>query len=403
MDSSAPLELEEVFESAPSRLSPKTVILWLVAAAMAVFLLTLWLASSTIGREAQSLQAEFEDLQAALAQAQTPEPDQQESMNAIATVDASIAGILALRPTLDAHRVAWPAVLAAIGDFDPAQLALDSLAQSGPEITLKGRAASEAAVAGYTRSLEASGLFGRVAVQSMKTGATPFAPPTSTPTESGPTPTPTVDPQEDYEPDDAAPKEIFLGQAQRRTFCPAGDVDRVGFLAKAGRYYRVSTSDLAPGVDTTLTIKLGDVEYVNDDSKAGTLASEIAFQVGGADVRAQVEIANRGSYGAEMSYKVTAVEFIPAPTATPRPTATPAPTATPKPTSTPQPTSTPTATPTSTPTPTATLTPTPITPVGGAAPRAHGLAAPLLARARQDTAPGAVEFTILLVVKATSP
>jgi hypothetical protein len=122
-------------------------------------------------------------------------------------------------------------------------------------------------------------------------------------------------------------------------------VDKVQFLAKAGRFYRILTSDLAIGVDTALKVQAGGAIYTNDDRQPGDLSSEVAFQVpAGSDVQAIVTVTNRGQYSPDRLYNTTVEEIIPTPTHTPSPTAT----------------STNTATPTSTPLPTATLTSTPV-------------------------------------------
>ena len=371
--------------------SLRTAALWLLAAGLGVFLVTLSLVSGHLRGQAATLQAELKPVQATLAKLNTPEPRLVQTMDALAQLEASTAKLNALKPTLLAGRVDWPAAIVAIGNYDPTQITLLSVTQKDREITVKGRAASDPAVATYARALEGSALFERVAIQSLKTVATPFAPLTVTPTATA---TPTPGPQDAYEPDDAQAKDIFLGQPQLHTFFPADDVDRVRFLAKAGRFYRVYTSDLAPGVDTLLSVKLGDLTYSNDDVKPGTLRSEVSFQVGGADAVALVEVQNRGSYGPEMSYRITAEEYIPTPP--PQPTATPSPQPSATPTHTPQPT--PTATASATPSPTGSVTGTSD---AGAAPwpRVPGLALSARAAGRATEA-GAVEFVIVLTVRA---
>jgi hypothetical protein len=133
-------------------------------------------------------------------------------------------------------------------------------------------------------------------------------------------------------------------------FYPVYDVDRVEFLAKAGRYYRVSTADLAPGVDTFLTVILGGTTYKNDDREPGVLSSEIVFQTrAGSDVMAMVKVTNRGRYDPTSWYQLTVEELVPTPTPTPAPTSTPTTSPTPTPTGTPPPTATPRDTPTPTP------------------------------------------------------
>jgi C1A family cysteine protease len=157
-----------------------------------------------------------------------------------------------------------------------------------------------------------------------------------------------------YEPDDVVPKPIAVGETQTHTFCPDNDVDKVTFLAKHLHAYRVTTSDLAIGVDTLVTVTVGSAVWFNDDSPEGGLASQVTFANHGADAWATVTVSNRGQYGADKAYHLM-LEEVPL-TATPTATSSATPTATATPTSTSTPTPTPTYTPTPTFTPTATAT-----------------------------------------------
>ena len=129
-------------------------------------------------------------------------------------------------------------------------------------------------------------------------------------------------------------------------------------LVKAGRQYRIVTSDLAPGVDTRVVVHLEGEIYANDDRQPGDLSSEVTFlSARNYDVEALIEISNRGEYGTSHAYTLTALELMPTPTATIGPSAVPS--ATLAPTSTPTAPTVPTATFTTVPTPAATYTPSP--------------------------------------------
>jgi len=135
-------------------------------------------------------------------------------------------------------------------------------------------------------------------------------------------------------------KEVFIGFGEgnttSRNFCgrgprPRSDIDLAYFYVKAGRWYRVATSDLAPGVDTVLAV--GDLSPStrcepagcwNDDRAALTYESEVVFQAV-EDGRAMVTVDNRGgAYGDAATYTLSVAEFLPQPTGTPTlaPTAT---------------------------------------------------------------------------------
>lgn len=348
-------------DSAPTR---RPLILWLLVFGLLIFFLPLFLISTTIRNDTTRLEAELANLQLAAATDPTPDPLVQALQTELTETQAQAQQFSAAQNNLAAEDVDWPAVAAALSAHDPAAVSLTGLAQAENRLTLSGRASSDTAVINYAQQLETSGLFSRVVVQSIV--LLPTATPTETPT---PSPTPSVTPtpdspaggsggtpaatitltpdlRDDFEVDDAHPVPIFVGQAQARNFYPASDVDNAVFLAKADRYYRVTTANLAPGVDTILTLTIGDVILTNDDSKPGTLASEMYFHVPGGDIEVLVHVANRGQFGPNMSYQLLVQEFVPtvAPTATPAPSATPGPSATPT-SPPPTPTYTPTATP----------------------------------------------------------
>jgi hypothetical protein len=162
--------------------------------------------------------------------------------------------------------------------------------------------------------------------------------PTFTPT---PVPTATPDLRDAHETDDFEARDIYFGEPQSHNFFPIYDVDMVTFLAKAGRYYRVYTTDLTPGVDTFISVSLEGITHTNDDGQPGTLSSFLEFQVAtGYDVEALVRVTNRGPYGSDKWYQLIVEEVVPEATSTPGPTSTPLPTGLP-PTNTPAPTATP--------------------------------------------------------------
>jgi len=332
-----------------------TIILWLVAISGIVLLIPLYLVATAIRNDADRLSSELQAVQVALASESTLEPEAQKLADELAQLQGSVNEIDAAHAAVAASHTNWPAVMAAIGNYDPSQVALTSVTQSDNQITLNGRAIDDPVVIAYSRALEESNLFSRVIVQSVRLVATPFASPVTATVEPGATvtstvtvtptvtPTPIPDPTDEYEMDDFSPQPIFMGEPQLHNFYPIYDVDRVQFLAKAGRYYQVSTADLSSGVDTFLTVIVGGTAYTNDDREPGVLSSEVLFRGGSSDVWAIVKVTNRGQYDPDSWYQITVEEIIP----TPVPTATSPPT--PTLTSTPFPSATPENTPTPTP------------------------------------------------------
>jgi Tfp pilus assembly protein PilN len=337
------------------------IILWLVVIGLAVLFLPLYFLSQNYQQDASRLRAELPRIQATLAALGPVDPQVQGLQSEIEQVQLTASALEQAFASVNPTRVDWPAMLASIGSFDPAQLSLTSLTHMGNHLLLAGKADAESSVEAYARELEKTGLFNRVSIESVRPlvsaspvptqPGTPEITPTGTP---GPG-TPSPQPLDEFEMDDFEYRPLILGQSERHNFFPAYDIDKGKFLAKAGRYYRVVTFDLAPGVDTFLTVAVGETTYVNDDRQVGSLASEVVFQVPpGADYEALVTVTNRGQYGPDMWYQLVAEEVVP----TPGPAPSDTPPASPSPTPTGTQVLVPTASVTDTPPPTPSPTPT---------------------------------------------
>ena len=167
--------IDDAYDLGGQKPRVQVVVLWLVAAALAAFFLTLYLVFAGARHEVADLQAELAPLEATLAAVGTPQPQVAVLMQALAEVEDTTAKLREAESTLAAGRVAWPEVMAAIGGFDPMKLELVSLAQTGQEIVLQGQAADDASLSRYTQALEASGWVERVTLRSMKALPTPGA------------------------------------------------------------------------------------------------------------------------------------------------------------------------------------------------------------------------------------
>ena len=372
-NSPIPDELEDVLEQAtPRQTSRTTLVLWLVAASLLMFFIPLYLFSASVNRDVKGMSTNLGVIQTSLTRVPTPAPAIQQLLTPLAQVQGQTNQISAVYPTIAAPRPDWPAVMTVIGNYDPSQITLTSITRTVNTLTLAGRANNDTDVTNYAHSLEQSNLFSRVLVQSIHAVMiTPTAtlnrarapassnssvvqppPPANTPAPvkvnpplvvyaatSVPVAQPTATPNlgDAYEPDDSQPKPIALGQAQTHSFYPEGDVDAVSFLAKSGHYYHVYTTNLAPGVDTYISVRIGGIVQNNDDAVPGSLYSDVVIQNTGSDTTGIVAIANRGMYGPDKTYQIVIAEVAATPT--------PAPTNTPPQPPMPSPTATATATP----------------------------------------------------------
>lgn len=404
-------EFEDPEETEDGGSSRRGLILWLIVIGLAVLFVPLFLVFNTLRTDVTRLQGELEPLQSELAAQGTPPPELQLLMEQAAAANGEVDAIAAVYPTLIASHIDWQPAMQTLATYDQSQMLLTNITQEVRRLTIVGKAMDQSQVVAYARALEESGLFNSVEIQSItqiegplftatpiitstavisgtttpddssagsggsssggssggssSSGSGSGTGSTSTPSGSGsgtggsPTPSPTPDPRDAYEPDNNTPSPIFLGQIQDHNFYPANDVDLVVFLAKANRYYEVTTQSLAPGVDTVIEVTVGDTTIINDDGKPGTLGSAVSFQSGSSDMDVRVLIRNRGQFGSEMDYQVVVNELVPTSTGTPQSTVTPTPTGTPTLTPTPSQTPTPTNTPTPSNTPTRTPTATP--------------------------------------------
>lgn len=146
-------------------------------------------------------------------------------------------------------------------------------------------------------------------VEIVPTTPTPSMTPTSAPPTS--TPSPTQDLRDSYEPNDVDPNPLAIGEAQIHNFFPDGDVDKVGFLVKNGRFYQILTSQLGVGVDTAVTVEFNGETWSNDDYDlpgSGNFASAVCFPAE-ANGTAVATVSNVGQqFGPSKSYIVSVQE-----------------------------------------------------------------------------------------------
>ncbi|MBC7235168.1 MAG: PilN domain-containing protein [Chloroflexi bacterium] len=353
------------------------VILGLMALGGLLLLAPLALLARNLRTNVNDLQSELGHAQTRIATANTPGPTTQALLEQLGRFKAVARELEAAHSAVIPGSYDYPAVMAAIAAYPREKVTLDGLAQFGDQITVEGRAASEADVALYAQALEASNLFERVVVRSIEPipgpgpspgliigpspspslpegNLTPTLGVVATPAPTGTVGLPPSAELDAFEPDDTEPKEISIGQPQTHTFNPLYDRDQATFSAQAGFAYRVYTANLAPGVDTYLVVMLGGMPYANDNRAAGDLASEVLVPgPASGTLPATVTVTNRGQYGPDKQYQLIVEQVLLTPTPSLSATATVV-----QPTSTPIPATTPSATITS-PAPTATVPPIP--------------------------------------------
>ncbi len=176
------------FDESPAEETPppprRRIVLWLVVAGLGIVLVALYVTFTVIDSENQRIQSEISTFQTGLAATAPSNPTEDALEAELLILRRQIRAIETLHPTLVQGHLNWPGILSSLGAYDPNQIALTSLNQFENRLTINGRASDEGMVLAYSQSLEESGLFGRVVVQSMRvvTPPTPTPTPTATPT-----------------------------------------------------------------------------------------------------------------------------------------------------------------------------------------------------------------------------
>jgi len=325
--------------------------LWLAFLGLTVLMGPIYLTGTYAKKETTRLASTIQEVEATLTAIAQPDATTQALHQALNESVISAEQMEMVAQQLQEGDIDWADVMSILSNYDPRRLVLTSLSQEGNRITLVGLATDEEAVVGYVRNLEKSALFSQVTLQSMKATERADAPFTSgatrqpagttrepTGTAATPsivpsaTPSPTVAPTtgDKFEPDQGQSPIVLPGQPQQHTFDPDGDRDYVRFVAKQGRSYRILTSDLAYGVDTSLLVHLDGWVYANDDEQPGMLSSSLVIHApSGNDQEALIEISNRGVYGPEQFYIISVEEVLVTPTPSSTPTVPPTPSPTP--------------------------------------------------------------------------
>ncbi len=286
----------------------------LITAGAVLLLVPLFVLSMTLQRSIAGLVTASASMQASATKVAGPNK-QLASLEATRTAaQSAIEEVDRVSELLGAERIPWDSVLGVIEGYDWTRISIESMIQEGRTVTIKGRALDESSAMSYVRALSTSRVFEQVVVRVLKSSDIPFEPsaapvlvpilpavPPQIPTAQ----VPRADDRHRESENDAQVSTIEVGQAQRNTFYPAYHVDQIAFEGRAGRRYRIMTYDLAPGVDTFLTLLADGIIYSNDDTSPTEMRSMIALQRPLAqDQTVILVITNRGSYGPDKHYYV---------------------------------------------------------------------------------------------------
>ena len=156
------LDLDTKPKPKPKRISPILIIVALIVMSMIIGFAVLASLGSAAKADVQQLQGDFVPIQATLQVLNQPLPESQALQRDLSSAQSLASGLNAGKATAVSGYPNWPAVAAAIGNYDPNTLIITSVVQSGNQVTIKGRAADDNTVVSYAGGLLASNLFSRV-------------------------------------------------------------------------------------------------------------------------------------------------------------------------------------------------------------------------------------------------
>jgi len=156
---------EETEEAPPPRGS--RIVIWLVILSLGALFLPLYLVSTSIQDETQTLSVTLTAVQATLVF--TPEPLEQELalQDTLAQLRDQVNALQPVIAGLVASQVDWLNSFAVIGSYDPTRITLNGIAQTENRLVLTGQATSEGDIMAYFQLLDESTTFDRVVVQSI--------------------------------------------------------------------------------------------------------------------------------------------------------------------------------------------------------------------------------------------
>lgn len=167
MTFSEPIDIDsllgEVEPEAPAR---RPIVLWLVVLSLVILFAPLYLVSSILKGDVGEMQAQLDAMHETLGSASETDAEA-EPESPTAGLMAEINELSAVRSGLVARHVDWPAVLAVVNSYDGARITLNGLSQTENRVLVSGLAADEGAVLAFSQTLNDSGLFTRVIVQSI--------------------------------------------------------------------------------------------------------------------------------------------------------------------------------------------------------------------------------------------
>jgi hypothetical protein len=163
---------DEELEESDSR-SGLRIVVWLLALGIVALFLPLYLVSVAVEESIVPLQAELESLQATITAPPDVRPEEVALTDHLLDLRGQLNAIEDIPSTLIAGHTDWPAIMAAVRSYDANRIRLIGFTHEHVRLTLEGNAVEESAVLGFSNALQQTGLFSRVAIQTISVSPQP--------------------------------------------------------------------------------------------------------------------------------------------------------------------------------------------------------------------------------------
>jgi Tfp pilus assembly protein PilN len=168
---------EEIEETTPSGSRLATLGTWLAVVSLCALLATLFLISTTIKDLNTTAESDLAELQAIVGATASPDPTEDALISTLVDIRGQVSALQPVQTELSANHRDWPTMMQYLAAYDPTQMTLTMIQQTGDQLVLEGEALNEGLVTSYASQLGESGFFARVTVQSLSVRILPTATP----------------------------------------------------------------------------------------------------------------------------------------------------------------------------------------------------------------------------------
>lgn len=158
---------EEIEKQKEAPNASSKLIVWLVVISFSLLFLPLYLMSTTIQQDNESLTVTLESVYLSLTATPVPNVEEVALRDKYIKLQNSVIELENLNTSLEAAHIGWPQIMSQINGYDGYRIKLSSITQSGYQIVIIGEANDETDVNTYVEKLRLSELFNSVSIRAV--------------------------------------------------------------------------------------------------------------------------------------------------------------------------------------------------------------------------------------------